>query len=62
MRRPMSPVKKTCRPPERDRSYVRSYVDSPASMERQLAAALEATRARLEAQREAIAKAKRGHH
>jgi hypothetical protein len=53
----MPPVKKTYRPSDRDRSYV----DSPASMKRQLAAALEATRARLEAQREAIAKAKHVH-
>jgi hypothetical protein len=43
------------RPAIRDRSYI----DSPSQMERDFQAALEATRARLAEQREAIEKAKR---
>ena len=55
MRHPLPPVKKAYRPPVRDRSYI----DSLSELERQFQAALEATRARLAEQREAIAKAER---
>jgi hypothetical protein len=52
MSRPKPPVKKPHRPAERDKSYV----DSATQMERDLAAALEATRSRLAEQKAALEK------